>query len=211
MDIGEANILLDSFFDTGNDVHYAQREQIISINEQSKYVYWIKEGIVSAFAHGDQGNTIVYYLYKENEIFPLTQLFGSMLSNIGFASFRKVTVKRKLVLDFLDLLDSEPHALTAVMTQQNLAYARILALNNGSAEQRLINLLLIMAMRFGVKSKTHFEVNLNMTIQEFADNIRLTRESTGKILKKLEHDGAIIMGRQRMLVDREKLTAYLEA
>jgi CRP-like cAMP-binding protein len=211
MGIEGANVLLNSFFDTGKDIHYGRREQIISINEQSKYVYWVKAGLVSAFSQGDQGNTVIYYLYKENEIFPLTQLFGSMLCNVGFAAFRNVTIKRKLSLDFLSFLDGEPRALLAVMTQQNMAYARILAVNNGSAEQRLINLLLILTTRFGIKNDDHIVINLNMTIQEFADNIRLSRESTGKIFKKLENDGAIIMGRQRLLVNREKLMAYLEA
>lgn len=199
--------LIDKFFADGQELHFERRQPLIPVGLETEHVYWITEGIVSVYSYGERGLPISYYLYKKNEVFPVMHLYGDGLRGLGFAAFNDVTVRRRTLKEFIAFLDQEPHALPAILIQQNEAYDRIMTLHIGSAERRLARWLITLGKRFGECKGNHYTINLPITMQELASTVRLSRESTGKLIAKFEDNGAVVCTRKRIFVYPDKLKA----
>lgn len=211
MDLDKAAKILRSFFEEGEELKFAKRTPIIHMNENSDHAYLITRGVVTVFSYDDTGATVIHYLFKENEIFPQYQLFSEAHYEVGFSAFTEVTVMRRRFTELKSFLGDNPLALAEILKQQTTIFDRVVTLNTAPAEKRLAKWLMTLSDRFGDQKDGHVDVGLSTTVQEFADCVRLSRESTGKILKNLECEGAIIMGRQRIIVFPNKLEEFVSA
>jgi len=208
--VEHANELLNDFFSSGKELKLKRREPIIHMDEQLKYVYWIKRGVVNSYSHGDSGNTVSHYYFKHNELFPATALFDKMPKEVGFSAFTDATVMCRKVDDVIQFMHDEPECMYTLLDELTTSTERIATLNTAPAEQRIAKWLATLMNRFGHVEDNHVLLSLGMTIQEFADGIRLSRESAGKILNNFEGEGIIIMGHKRMIIYPEKLNSYME-
>lgn len=75
-------------------------------------------------------------------------------------------------------------------------------LDLGSAEQPVAYRLITLGYRFGQLdvSGEFYRIRIVITIQELADMIRLSYETTGKVLADFEANGYIAYGRQKVVV-----------
>jgi CRP-like cAMP-binding protein len=137
-------------------------------------------------------------------------LFDKMPREVGFNAFTDATVLRKDVDDVIQFILDEPKCMYSLLDELTTSTERIATLNTGPAEQRIVKWLYTLMSRFGHLEDNHVVLSLGMTIQEFADGIRLSRESAGKILNNLENEGVIVMGHRRMIIYPEKLEVYTE-
>jgi CRP-like cAMP-binding protein len=197
--------LLDEFFASGKKMQFKRRQSVIQISDEPKFIYRIESGVISAFTYGESGNTVIHFLYKPGELFPVSQFYAPEKVVAGYSAFTDVSVYRKNFDEFLKYAKENSDVLWPIVRQQSIIYERIINLNIGPAKLRLVKWLMILCGRFGVNNGGHVDVNLPVTIQELADSIRLSRESTGKMLKELEKDGCVILGRQRLVVYPDKL------
>lgn len=210
MDAEKAHHQLTSFFATGKTMAYNRRRTIIGYGEEARHAYLIVEGCVKVLSYTANGSERIHYLYAKGEMFPVTGIFGPHRFDIGFVAFCNSTILQKPIDETIDFFEKNPYALLAVLDQQSAAYSRIINLNLGTAEQRLAYRLVTLAKRFGRYDNDHYVVSLPLTIQELADMVRLTRESTSKVLAKFEQNGYVIFGRQQILIYPEKLQKLAE-
>ena len=210
MDTSEATAILASFFASGNEFSFKRRSPIIHIHEHSKYVYWIMKGVVRAYSYSPGGDTVVHYLDKKGELFPLNQLFENASLEIGYAAFNDTIVQRKLFSELFTLLRDQPLTLMALLEQEGDVYDRIMTLNTNPAEKRLAKWLLNLCGQFGNAQDERVDIDLAATVQELADCVRLSRESAGKILHDLECDGSVIVGSQHIMIYPQRLRDYIQ-
>lgn len=149
-------------------------------------------------------------IYGPGELFPLGWLFGRPHQSVSFIAVRNVTLHAKSREDFDVFVAKDPFLLEEVISMQLNMHDRIYNLNLDNTEERVAHCILTLAHRFGVQSGQHVIIEIPLTQQEFADLVRLSRETTGKILNKFESEGYIILGRNRILADVNKLSKILE-
>lgn len=210
MNIDKAYTLLDTFFATGRELRFKRKEIIVQIGQKPESLYWLKSGTVKAFTYSEAGNEQVHHLFKEQEIFPFSFVINRKSTDVGFAAFTEATVLVKTIDETMEFLEKEPAAMAALLQQQSGIYDRLVNLNIIPSEPRVAQSIKNLADRFGEKEGSHITIRLPLTIQELSQNVRLSRESTGKILKSFEDAGAIVMSRRSLVVFPDKLAPFYQ-
>lgn len=200
MDTRKARKLFSEFFKTGKRQVYTRRSTIIPYNYDMTNGYMILEGCVKVVSHTENGSERIHYLYGPGEFFPVTWVLGNVTYDVEFSAFTQVTVMTKSLESIRRFFETNPISLLDLLEQQTAACGRIINLNLGDAEQRVAYRMTTLAQRFGRKVDDHFVIDMNITMQELADMVRLTRETVGKIVADFEKKGYLIMGRNKTVV-----------
>jgi CRP-like cAMP-binding protein len=211
MDVNQAVKLIDDFFATGKELRFNRKEAIIAHDKISENAFWITSGAVKVSTLTDSSKEQVHHIYKDNEMFPISWMLHKNRFGLGFTALTTTTVRVLPAADVLAFFAKNPSALIAVVMEQGIVYEQLIIHNIVSAEARVAASLQSLARRFGTPHEGHIIIHLPMTIQEFAESVRLSRETAGRILKCLEENGAIIMSRQRIVVYPDKLDKFCTA
>lgn len=208
--IKKADDLTEEFFNKGLTKTFDRRQTIIGYAQSQENLYFITSGTVKVVSYTDTGGEIIHYIYKPSEIFPNTRILGEKVYSLTFIAFTKTITKSRSINEFRALIAREPVILFKILLQQEGIFARIFNLNLGSAEQRLAHRLIGLAERLGRHEGEQRIIEVPLTIKELADSVRLSRETTGRIMKKFEQQGLIVAGRHHLVIYPEKLCAILE-
>ncbi|HET9098434.1 MAG TPA: Crp/Fnr family transcriptional regulator [Candidatus Saccharimonadales bacterium] len=198
----------NEFFASSKELRFKRRDLIIPPGIEPRYGYWIVSGIVNIFSYDRHFNTSVHARYREASLFPLTRILDSPIESIGVSAFTDVVLRRKEIKDCQRFISSHPEVMPLIVNQGSQCFDSIFMLNIDGAEPRLVKWLSIFAEQLGDKEKDYIIVNHPITIQEVADTVRLSRESTGKILAKLEELKLISFGRKNIIIWPAALNAY---
>lgn len=208
LDPNKAQFLLRDFYSGGMSKLYRRKSVIIQYDQSPDSTYFIVEGSVKMISHDRRGNERIHYLYGSGDIFPVTWLFSERDFQIEFVAFTDVTLYSRSIKDTREHFEQEPYSLLSVVTQQTLAYERIVNLNIGNAVQRTAHRILTLCFKFGKKVDNHYIIDMPITLQDLADMVRLTREHTGTVVAELERKGCLVMGRRSIIVYDEQLKIY---
>ncbi|MDB5186319.1 MAG: hypothetical protein JWL85_842 [Candidatus Saccharibacteria bacterium] len=210
MDPEQARVKLETVFNSGKEQKFARHRVILLPGEEPEQAYWISEGFVKVVSYNKNGNERLHYIYGPQEIFPVTSLFGPVMPQISFVALNDVTLRTKSIKDFHDTVDEDAEMLKAIIRQMTTLVERVYSLHLDTAEERVAHGLLTLAGRFGVSSDSHVVLNLPLTQQEFGDTVRLSRETTGRILNRLEEQGHIILGRKHIRIYPDRLQKFMD-
>jgi CRP-like cAMP-binding protein len=210
MDYLKANVLLKSCFTKSSLTAFRRHSIVLQDFKKSEFAYLIEDGYIKVISYSDSGEEIIHYIYGKGEVFPLNQLFLTQLLNIYFIAFTDVTVWTKPIDEFMTFLENNPSALMPLMYQQSMLYNRIVNLNMGESKQRIAYRLVRLAERFGTEEGDYSRIDMKITIQELASMVRLSRETTGKVIKQFENKGYLVFGRQHIIVNTDMLQKLIE-
>ena len=210
MDLDRSDTLLSNFFKTGKKLNFNKKDTIIKYDDTHSGVYYIESGTVKVVTHTKSGTERIHYIYKENELFPLSYVLGNKDYDITFVAFTDTVMSRKSIDEFIKFLKDEPYSMYSIIQQQMQVYDRIFNLNLAPSLRRVITHLQSLADRFGVKQGDEIVIELPITIQAFADNIRLSREKTGKILSDLEDEDCIMFNRRKIILYPKNLEIFIK-
>ncbi|MDB5169014.1 MAG: cAMP-binding protein [Candidatus Saccharibacteria bacterium] len=210
MDYQKANRLLKSSFDNGSPTSFRRHNTILQDFKISQFAYLIEDGYVKIISYSESGEEIIHYVYGKGEIFPLGQLFLAHPIGDYFIALTDVTVRTKPIEEFKAFLDDNPTAIMPLMHQQTKLFDRIVNLNMGESKQRIAYRLIKLAERFGTDEGSYSRLDMKITIQELASMVRLSRETTGKVIKQLENKGYLVFGRQHIIIHVDMLKELLD-
>lgn len=210
MDSRQATTKLDAFFADGRERTYNRRALILNYGEKPDKAFWLTKGAVKVVTSSKDGNERIQHIYGEKELFPVKWIFDNEQLDVAFFAFSEVTVRIKPLEEFKDFIKQDPTVMHAIIHQTFAVFSDLINLNIESAEQRVAFKLLFLADRFGTYTKDHTIISCPLTIQELASSIRLSRETTGKILNQFERQGMLILGRQNILIHPDKLKKILD-
>lgn len=210
MDSQDAIAKLDAFFADGRERTYNRRALILNYGEKPDRAFWLVKGAVKIVTSTKDGNERIQHIYGEKELFPVKWIFDNEQLDVAFFASTDVTVHTKPLREFKAFVEREPNTMRAIIHQVFAVFNDLINLNIEAAEQRVAFKLLFLADRFGTYTKDHTIISCPLTIQELASSIRLSRETTGKILNQFEKQGLLILGRQNILIHPAKLKKILD-
>jgi CRP/FNR family transcriptional regulator len=201
-------------FRDGTKLTYSKNEYIIRPGESPSGIFYIESGFVKAFNISKYGEENLLIIRKEHEVFPLIWAIIGEERDIVYQALAPTTVWRVSSEDFTNFMTSHPDALPPLLDMVTEMYRRhserILNLEYRSVRERLVSFLLLMAKRFGEKSKDGIKIAIPLRHQDVASSINASRETASRELSFLERKNLISNSSSYItLKDKKALEAFL--
>lgn len=191
-------------------------ETILLRGDVPDAVHIIESGYVKTYSIAGNGDERMISVDSKYEDFPTGFALGLVQkSEYFYEGFTKCTIRMVPRDDFVKYLDNNPdHMRERHVSATNTllaAMARINALEQSKASDKVAHTLLYMASQFGVVLRPYStRLKISVTQQEIADSLGLTRETTSIELKKLEMLKLITHSRKSYILYVKRLKKYLE-
>ncbi len=196
---------------------YKKSEIILLQGEVPRNVYIIKSGVVKTYGINNDGDERPVSFDTAGEIFPIGWLFEKIDRTQYFyqalTDCEVYAVPRKSLLRYWRLHPKMGYEMYATLAGRFVTLqARIYALEQSKANEKIVHTLLYLAERFGASTSAAGTTTLSipLTQQELGNFIGLTRETTSVELKKLERMKAIKYSRYEYQVNLPKLRSIVE-
>ncbi len=196
---------------------YSPGSTILFQGEVPRYVSIIKSGIVRIYSISRQGDEQIVAYHVAGEFFPSSWIFGKTTSTLFF--FETVTESEIAFVpkqDFISFMQSDPKRSAALLDYFTTNYAasliRISALEQPKAREKLLYTLYYLCQRYGKgikKGSQIVEIELQLTHQNLASLVGLTRETTATEMNKLKREGVLSYDNQTYKIHQEKLLDLL--
>lgn len=206
--------LAKSVTDGGLVRNYNPGGTILYQGEVPRSAYVIQSGFVKAFNISSDGSEQIVNFHVPGEIIPLGWAFGKTTASIYF--FEAMTESKLILMQRDNLvkhIKSEPKLMEAMLEYAVAGYTaamlHICALEQAKAQQKILYTLYYLARKFGaVNSKKSTDILLDLTHQDIASLVGLTRETTATELNKLKKQGILSYKNKKYQVD---VTSLIEA
>ncbi|MEH7303602.1 Crp/Fnr family transcriptional regulator [Neobacillus drentensis] len=180
-------------------------EQIISEAEAAKGVYFIHSGAVKLTKKDDKGNEMIVCVKQQGDVFAEASLFTKRTETYPATA----TMLQDGLILFLDKLELERDLYNhPELSMQMISYMSD-ALREMTAQLRDVALLDVYAKtvktleRLGNKFNNglnRWDIEIPLTIQEFATVVGTSRESVSRVFSKLKKDGIIDMKSRKIII-----------
>lgn len=160
------------------------------------HVLWrIHAGLVRTLTWNDEGDIVPVGFWGPGS------LLGPEIAQVTPYEIHPLTrVEASPVSAYLPL----PNRVLLEHVQHTSAMMRIL--HHHRVEDRLVNLLVWLAKRFGKLDPRGLQMQLPLTHQEIAETIGTTRVTVTRMLKHLEAEGKVTWSRHQQVIHRACLT-----
>lgn len=185
----------EEFFSKFKLIRYKKHETILRAEEIPQGVYFLKKGYVRDYAISEQGEEFTLIIFKPGDLFPM----GWVINNQPFVhyleSMTPTEIYRAPREKFIAFIKDNPEVFYSFT--QRMVYRlsglldRMEHMVFGNAHQKLASILIICAIRFGIKEGKSFFIQVPLTHKDLANLVGLTRETTSLELKKFEKEGLI--------------------
>lgn len=174
----------------------------------------ISSGIVRVFSISPQGDEQIVMFHIAGEIFPSSWIFGKAPSTLFFyevsVDSEIAYCPREELLSFMMETPERAHALLDYFTTNYAAsLIRVNALEQPKARDKLIYTLFYLCQRYGNVSSATVKIPLNLTHQNLASLVGLTRETTAIEMSKLKKEHVITYKQQQYSIHTNRLLDVL--
>jgi CRP/FNR family transcriptional regulator len=201
---------LKALFQEGRSRSYQKNEIIIRAEDDPQGVYFIETGLLKIYSLTKQGDEHVTHFFGPGDFFPMIWIFRDQMRNVYYEAIEPVTVRIISKSSFLSLVNKNQDVMFELleeMVQRYLRYAgRIDNLLYSDARERCAFRLLSLANRFGQKTPEGTVINANITHEDMAHSINMTRETFGRSLGRLQKRGVISYDDQHHLVVKDLMS-----
>ncbi len=186
---------IEEFFKKFNVIHYKKHETILRAEEIPQGVYYLKKGYVRDYAISEQGDEFSFVIFKPGDLFPM----GWVINNEPFVHYLESLTQTEIFRvpkdKFISFIKENPEVL--FLFTKRMLY-RLMGLMDrvehmafGNAHQKLASILIICAVRFGVKEGKNTTIQVPLTHKDLANLVGLTRETVSLELKKFQTENLI--------------------
>ncbi len=203
------------FFRSGKKIKYAKAETILNAGQNPDGVYYISRGYVKAYNITKDGNEHLFLIYKPGEIFPVRWAWMQRDNSSFYKAITPVEVYRLPRKDFVSFINSNHKAslefLNMVMKMFSIYISRVDNLEFNNARLRLIDRLLLLGKRIGIKTGDgKVKLPISLTHSDIASSINLTRETVSRECQALENQGFIHYEKKHIMnINLDKLDQEL--
>lgn len=194
---------------------FKKGETILLKGDKPRGMYIVESGLVKVYTITNSGDERLVTIAREEEDFPIGLAFGLIdRAQYFYEAFTPCRLRVIPPKEYVDFIFSDTEiARRRMMRLTNLVlatHARVNALEQSRAGDKIAETLLYMAGQFGtaIRAPTS-RFRLNVTQQEIANSLGLTRETTNIELKKLELNHIISHTRKSYVLYMERLKKYL--
>jgi CRP/FNR family transcriptional regulator len=171
----------------------------------------IKRGVVKVYNLSPDGEEQLASFHVAGEFFPSTWMFGQTTSTIYFyETFTDCEICFVPRRDLMSIINKNAENVKFFMEAYVKNYTgmllRVTALQQAKANAKISYTLFYLSQRYGkVMSQNTSKINIQLTHQQFASLVGLTRETTATEMKKLEKQGIVRYDNQVYKVNTKKL------
>lgn len=175
----------------------------------------IKRGVVKVYNLSPDGEEQLVTFHVAGEFFPSTWLFGQTTSTVYFyETFTDCEMCFIPKGDLIEIVNKNSDNLSYFMDSYVKSYTgmmlRVTALQQAKASAKIAYTLFYLSQRYGgAVSKNVSKINIQLTHQQFASLVGLTRETTATEMKKLEKQGIVRYDNQVYKINTKKLLEYM--
>lgn len=184
-------------------INYRKGETILRPEDTPQGVYFIKKGYVRNYSVSKDGKELTLNIFKPKAYFPLQWAISNLTNEYFYEAMTNVTIARISKDSFNKVILSNPKVLIdlcqRLLQQLEILYMRMHHALGDKAYKRVINTLLFLAKRYGIKENNTIRISIPITHLCVASIAGLTRETTSKFLKEMKKN-KLISYKQRKLV-----------
>lgn len=175
----------------------------------------IKKGVVKVYNLSPDGEEQLATFQVAGEFFPSTWLFQQTSGTVYFyEAFTDCDICSLPRPELMGILTKDAanlqYFLDAYVKNYTGMLLRVTALQQAKAHAKIAYTLFYLCQRYGREVKGDvYKINIQLTHQQFASLVGLTRETTATEMKKLEKQGIVRYNNQVYKVDRRRLLAYM--
>jgi CRP-like cAMP-binding protein len=195
---------------------FKKGETILLKDEAPPHIFIIETGFVKTYSITKNGDERLVSIDRRDDDFPIGFALGLIeKSDYFYEAFSKCAIRLVPQEDYIAYLRSDTDRmykqqvrLTALLLA---TLSRVHALEQPSAREKIAHTLIYMANQLGVilRPQKSSSLKIDVTQQEIANSLGLTRETTNIELKKLETMKLITHSRKSYVLYVEKLKEYL--
>ena len=191
--------LLEKLKKEGTIRTYSPDTVIIDENDYIKFVPIVLQGSIKVFKLDEDGREILLYYIKPGESCVMSFL-GAACN--GTSKIKAVVEDEAQVLILpvhkaIELIRENPQWIQFIFELYNRRFEELLSVVNAIAFQKVDDRLWELLK---TKVKMHKTSELNMTHQQIADDLGTAREVVSRLLKQLEREGKISLGRNKIRI-----------
>lgn len=193
---------------------YSAGSTILYQGEAPRYACILTKGIVRVYSISNLGEEQIVTFHVAGEFFPSSWIFEKSPSTLFF--YEAVTpsdisfIDRKELIEFMTANSIRNSALLDYFaTNYSASLIRVNALEQPKAREKLVYTLFYLCERYGITSGVTTKIPLQLTHQNFASLVGLTRETTAIEMNKLKREKVITYKQQHYIVNTEKLSDIL--
>lgn len=173
--------------------NYGAGSTVFYQGEVPRSVAIVKSGFLKSFNISADGSEQIVNFHVPGEILPLGWLFGKTSVSIYF--IESMTDATLLLLPrerVLDYITGKPAVMEKVLDSAVSSYTaslmHICALEQTKATQKILHTLYYLARKFGTPRGQSTYISIDLTHQDIASLVGLTRETTATELNRLKKD-----------------------
>lgn len=191
--------LLEKLKKEGSIKMFSPDTVIIDENDYIKFVPIVLNGLIKVFKLDEEGREMLLYYIKPGESCVMSFL-GATCN--GTSKIKAVVEEEAEVLVLpihkaTDLIRENPQWIQFIFELYNRRFEELLSVVNAIAFQK-VDVRLWKLLKMKVKMLKTEE--LNMTHQQLADELGTAREVVSRLLKQLERDKKILLGRNKIKI-----------
>jgi len=192
-----------------------QKETMLyEANEDFRYVYVVRSGLVKVFSILDDGTQTIHGFYLPGDAIGLEGL-GSHVYISNAVTLDDTHVCEIPYEDFIALAQVMPKLNSQVfnMMGHEVVNARLHSsvLREKNAEQRLADFILTMSEKFKARGFEHKQFRLNILHRDVANFLNLSVETVSRILSKMQKDNLLSWRQKEVTIyDRSALKTLVE-
>lgn len=194
---------------------FKKGETILLKDEKPDQIFIIESGFVKTYSITKNGDERLVSIDRKGDDFPIGYALGLIeKSQFFYEAFSKCTVRLVPRQDYLEYLHGDIDRLYNQQVRLTIlllaTLSRVHALEQPNAREKIAHTLVYMADKLGVILRPNkSKLKIDVTQQEIANSLGLTRETANIELKKLETMKIITHSRKSYVLYMEKLKDYL--
>lgn len=195
-------ILQDQVMTLSRVVDYGAREEIFHEGEPTFGFYYISKGTVKLSKRTSSGKKMILRVFSAGEILGVETVFGGDVYDCHAETMTPTTLHFIERRAFLDILRESPdmaiHFIEQLSQDMRMFESKLVETAYEGSNERVANLLLRLAERYGLPTADGTDVGLELKRGELAQMAGLTTETTIRTLRKFEQRGWVQLQRNRV-------------
>ncbi len=195
---------LTEFYSSFRQLSLPAKSIILTPTEKVLDVHHIEKGYVRMYLIEESGIELTLNIFRPGSYLPLFLALTSKKNSYYFESITDIIYRKAPVEKFLDFIQDKPSILydftkrLAAGLNGYLIKTEILLLHD--AYKKIISLLAYLAEHFGEKQENGITINMEITHYFISTMLGITRETVSRQMRKLEKQGVIQTGDQRLVI-----------
>lgn len=196
---------VNAFFKKQTLTHYKRAEVILRAGDTPSGVYFLKRGYVRMYLLSNQGDVLMFHVFRPGAFFPMTWVVNDTPNSYYFDALGPVEIYRAPKAEFQAFLRRSPKVLEEfnrrILAGLSGLLRRMEMLMVDEAYPKTVKLLLYFADQFGEREgDDSVTLPIQVTHKDIASWIGTTRETASLQMEILKKQELVLYKRRAILV-----------